>query len=253
MNEQIKFLLIILVSIFSSSADVLSQCAAEAGSDTTICLGGSVVIGGNPSGFGPGLSYSWSPSTGLSCDDCPNPTASPTTTQNYILTVTSSSGCSASSGAFVTVVPPGQASFTISGNNNCSNIPVNFNNTSTGNNNAYSWDFGDTPSGINNYSSLESPSHEFQFFGSGTQNFTVTLVVTSPGGCTDTIQDIVTIQASPGLKLIDPIDGFSNCDGSSFDLTVYDATPGGLTLKLHYCMGGWVTKLFIAKFSWGWS
>lgn len=42
-----------------------------------------------------GVQYSWSPSTGLSCDTCPNPIATPSQTTTYILTVTSDSGCTA--------------------------------------------------------------------------------------------------------------------------------------------------------------
>lgn len=40
------------------------------------------------------ISYSWSPSAGLSCDDCPNPIATPDTTTTYILTATDTYGCS---------------------------------------------------------------------------------------------------------------------------------------------------------------
>jgi uncharacterized protein YjdB len=38
--------------------------------------------------------YLWSPSTGLSCDDCPNPTCTPSATTSYTVTGTSVSGCS---------------------------------------------------------------------------------------------------------------------------------------------------------------
>lgn len=48
-----------------------------------------------------GTSYSWSPATGLSCTDCANPTASPTTTTTYTVTATNQSNCT------------GQASFTV--------------------------------------------------------------------------------------------------------------------------------------------
>src|SRR5699024_9195268 len=41
-------------------------------------------------------SYSWTPSEGLSCDDCPNPTANPTETTSYHVTVTNEDGCSGS-------------------------------------------------------------------------------------------------------------------------------------------------------------
>lgn len=40
------------------------------------------------------LSYVWTPSFGLSCDDCPSPVASPTSTTTYTVTGTDISGCS---------------------------------------------------------------------------------------------------------------------------------------------------------------
>ncbi len=41
-----------------------------------------------------GVNYSWTPSSGLSCTNCPNPTASPVQTTTYYVTVTTDSGCS---------------------------------------------------------------------------------------------------------------------------------------------------------------
>ena len=41
-----------------------------------------------------GGTYSWSPSAGLSCTNCPNPTASPTESTTYYVNVTDSEGCS---------------------------------------------------------------------------------------------------------------------------------------------------------------
>lgn len=40
------------------------------------------------------INYSWEPSEGLSCDDCPDPIASPDSTTTYILTATDTYGCS---------------------------------------------------------------------------------------------------------------------------------------------------------------
>ncbi len=40
-------------------------------------------------------SYSWSPATGLSCTNCPNPVANPQTVTRYIVTGTDANGCSA--------------------------------------------------------------------------------------------------------------------------------------------------------------
>jgi gliding motility-associated-like protein len=40
-----------------------------------------------------GAVYAWSPATALTCSNCPNPTASPTETTTYTLTVTTPAGC----------------------------------------------------------------------------------------------------------------------------------------------------------------
>ncbi len=59
---------------------------ANAGNDQTICLGESVNIG--VPGL-PGFSYDWSPTTGLSNPNIANPSATPSETTLYTLTVTS--------------------------------------------------------------------------------------------------------------------------------------------------------------------
>ncbi|HXP50355.1 MAG TPA: gliding motility-associated C-terminal domain-containing protein, partial [Bacteroidia bacterium] len=59
--------------------------------NTTISVGQSVQL--SSSG---GVLYSWLPASGLSCDTCANPFASPNTTTIYTVTITSDSGCSSS-------------------------------------------------------------------------------------------------------------------------------------------------------------
>jgi hypothetical protein len=70
-----------------------SALAANAGADKTVSPGApSVAIGAIPvasGGTGP-YTYLWSPSTGLSSDTAANPTASPTETTVYTVTVTDS-------------------------------------------------------------------------------------------------------------------------------------------------------------------
>lgn len=61
---------------------------ADAGQDVTICPGDSVQLNG-----GSGTTYLWSPPAGLSCTTCPNPKAFPFSSRNYILRVTSPTGC----------------------------------------------------------------------------------------------------------------------------------------------------------------
>jgi hypothetical protein len=70
---------------------------ANAGSDVSICAGGSTTL--TASG---GTSYAWSPATGLSSATIANPVATPTATTSYTVTVTSA-GCSATDIVVVTV------------------------------------------------------------------------------------------------------------------------------------------------------
>jgi gliding motility-associated-like protein len=81
---------------------------ANAGSDTTICSGNSILLGVPPVS---GYTYSWSPATGLNNPTSANPTATltnNTTTprlHTYTVTATNSSGCSKTDVVKVTVNP----------------------------------------------------------------------------------------------------------------------------------------------------
>lgn len=90
---RIHTFILVLFSLFSvNSAN--AQLAAHAGADQTICPGNSANLGGTPSATG-GLApytYSWSPTTGLNLSNDPNPTAAPTATTTYTLTVTDNTG-----------------------------------------------------------------------------------------------------------------------------------------------------------------
>jgi PKD repeat protein len=87
-------------AVDSVKVSVVPSPAAEAGPDRSLCLEESAVLGGSGNG-----SYQWSPATGLSCTNCRNPIASPTTTTVYHLTVTSSNGCQSSDSTTVHVDP----------------------------------------------------------------------------------------------------------------------------------------------------
>ena len=83
----------------TSTSITVNTANASAESDTTIELGTSAPL--TASG---GDIYSWSPSAGLSCDDCPDPIASPTQTTIYYVTVTNSFGCTAVDNVTVEVI-----------------------------------------------------------------------------------------------------------------------------------------------------
>ena len=91
--------------IDSATVVINSAPVANAGTDTAICSGASVIIGGNPTtsgGSGP-YTFQWSPGTGLNSTTSSNPTANPTVTTSYSVTVTDRLGCSAVSSVTITV------------------------------------------------------------------------------------------------------------------------------------------------------
>jgi hypothetical protein len=68
---------------------MLTPISAQAGLDQDLCIGDYCFVG---SSAGAGLKYKWVPATGLSYDNISSPTASPTVTTTYTLTVSTLSG-----------------------------------------------------------------------------------------------------------------------------------------------------------------
>jgi len=66
-----------------------------------IAAGDSISLAANSSVGN--LSYSWSPSRGLSCDDCDSLQAFPDTTTSYNLVVSDQNGCTATAGILIVV------------------------------------------------------------------------------------------------------------------------------------------------------
>jgi len=73
---------------------------ADAGHDTSLPLGASVQLNGSG-----GVSYQWSPSTGLNCSACQSPVATPQETTLYYLTVSDVNGCIATDSVLVSIDP----------------------------------------------------------------------------------------------------------------------------------------------------
>ena len=83
-----------------TSVGMLNGPTANAGAGAIIIIGDSTVLNGTG-----GVSYSWSPSSSLSCVTCQNPVASPTVTTTYTLIVTDANGCTDASEVTVIVEP----------------------------------------------------------------------------------------------------------------------------------------------------
>ena len=220
-----------LLLIFSFSNIVFSQqqLNAHCGQDKTVCIGGTTTIGGNPTTGGtPPYTYLWTPSTGLSCTNCSNPTVTGSVNTRYTLTVTDASNNTDDCQIDVTVY---QASINPDFNytpSTCSNLAVQFTNTTGNNNNhTYSWDFGNPTSGSSNTSTLINPLHIFTpTYGNGSNSYNVTLTVTNGNGCFSKITKVVTVLQIPDASLSDYEDNtpFVNCGGSNFLLTVNNSS-----------------------------
>jgi gliding motility-associated-like protein len=74
----------------------------NAGRDTTVAVGYPVTLQGSFSGDV--TSLQWSPSTGLSCTNCPNPVALPSNNTTYTLRVVNNGGCVSTDAVTVFVV-----------------------------------------------------------------------------------------------------------------------------------------------------
>lgn len=216
-----QYLLLLLFSLGISYVG-LSQCTANAGNDVSVCFGESTVLTGSATGNGT-ITYSWSPSVGLSCDNCPTPIATPTSTTTYTVTIEDEDGCIATDNVQVTVNQLPDASFSFLPNDVCANIPVSFAANSIVGGNSYAWNFGN-PASPSNTAFSPNALHEFVSYGATSQNFNVTLTVTDANGCEGLSTLPVTINSLPQAELMDPLADFKNCDGTNFDMTVYDMT-----------------------------
>jgi hypothetical protein len=90
---------------YTSEVRAIVGPKADAGTDKSILLGDSVTIGGSPVATGGSGSYTylWSPAAGLDDPTKPNPTASPSGSANYTVTVTDGRGCRGSDDVRVAV------------------------------------------------------------------------------------------------------------------------------------------------------
>ena len=94
------------VGDYSRSQVVHITLIANAGPDAGILPGGSTVLQGCVAAGAPPYTYSWSPTAGLSDPNIARPTASPSATTTYTLTVTDAAGRTAADSVTVTVVSP---------------------------------------------------------------------------------------------------------------------------------------------------
>lgn len=178
-------------------------------SQPSVCLGDSIKFTDASTSPNSNHTYSWSFGDSFNASNDTSTVASPsylylqqggfTTT----LTVTSDIGCVHSKTQAITVLPIPQVSFTVP--NVCNSSVVNFNNTTTLQNQSgisYNWSFGDgntlsntgssTGSGGVYTTSNSSTNHTYS--NNGIYNVTL---LASAGGCVDSVTEIVSIFPNP--------------------------------------------------------
>ncbi len=195
-------------------ADCTGLVVTDAGRDTTVCIGGSVLLGGTGSGnpCGGTLTYSWTPSTGLSSSTVLQPLATPTATTQYILTIVDQNLCTSSDTVTITVTG---STATISPDTSLicsgSNAVLQAN---TGAGFSYTWlRNGATIPGANGATYTATQTGQYR------------VIVQTPQGCRDTSHiAYVTIGTGPGAT-ITAAGPTSFCQGGS---VVLNANTGSL-------------------------
>lgn len=161
-----------------------SPNVAVTGTADTICPGGTVDF--TASGA---ASYTWSPGASLSCTNCPNPTATPTTNTTY--TVQGTTGGCVSESYYAVVVSDAApvAQFLLSSDTICEGDIVELNGGLSDGGSVFDWSFpSGTPS--TGVGSISSTSYNT----AGT--YTISLEVSNGCGATDnTTNDVVVLPA----------------------------------------------------------
>jgi len=163
---------------------------ASAGSDISICTGEL----GNLNASG-GVQYQWSPPVGLSSTSIPNPVANPAVATTYTVTVTDNHGCTASDAVVVSIYPMPNIVFGPDIYNGCEPLLVHFYDSTGQNIQSWSWNFGDTASGIMNTSVQQHPLHLFS--NPGTYSITLTVVTTDGCQKTVTYTNLISVYPNP--------------------------------------------------------
>ena len=183
------------------SANYCSYPLLEVSSDTAICEGQQVQLEGRIAD-----QYQWSPNQSLSCNNCSNPVASPTSTTTYQVTGKSGNGCNVTKEVKVNVnqKPSADAG---SDQSICEGEKVALNASVGG---SYSWSPNSTLSCSECTNPVASPA----------TTTTYQLTTTNQAGCSNKDEVTVNVKASP-----DPEAGQdrSICEG---DTILLNATGG---------------------------
>jgi len=179
--------------------------------DTAICSGSCVQL--NTTG---GVSYTWSPSAGLSNDTIANPLACPLATTTYIVTGTDATGCSSSDTVTITINPLPNVDAGID-QGICVVGGVVIGGAPTGPIGAtYVW----SPAGTLDDNTLANPT------ATPIVTTTYTVTVTDTNGCVDF--DVATVSVNP-LPIVSAGNDTAICEGVSLTIGGSPTGPASAT------------------------
>ena len=193
--------------ISTSTINISKPVANFHSADTVSCPGKTINF--TDSSAGPGLNYNWSFGDGAA-STATNPTHVYANDGQYTirLIITDQYGCkdTITRPAYIHIASP-HASFNMSDSvGTCPPLFVDFTNTSL-NYSSVSWDFGDGTS-----TQSDNPSHFYSIPGL----YLAKLIITSPGGCTDSISKPILLRGPLGSFSYGP---FSGCKDLSVNFT----------------------------------
>jgi PKD repeat protein len=143
-------------------------------------------------------SYRWDFDFAASITNTLSPVVSFPGSGEYEVTLTAiNQGCEVAFTRNITIYPDLVPDFEIIKDvSHCSSSPITLNNTTTGGSagNIFKWDMGDGTI----YEGSEPPSHVYEAYGNGTQEYTIRLDVTNPqNGCSEHVTQQVTVLKRP--------------------------------------------------------
>ncbi|OFY08116.1 MAG: hypothetical protein A2W94_09290 [Bacteroidetes bacterium GWE2_42_42] len=174
-----------------------------------------------------GATYAWASDPTLNSDSTASVIATPETTTTYVVTGTSTLGCTGSSSVTIDIFPTPAITVSPVPEKGCIPLVVDFNPSITPNANAYEWNFGDPASGAQNTSNADSPIHVFSNSG----QYDISLNVVSVHGCPGSI-------VFPGLI-------------TAYDVPLAAFKPDSTTLNLMNPMVGF-TDMSTGASNWYW-
>lgn len=172
------------------AVDFNIQTGVYAGPDPIICGSQNTTLQANGAS-----AYTWSPGTGLSCTNCPNPVANPAVTTTYTLTGNLSGTCPNVDQVTVNVVPDFTPTMVPTSQTICANEIAQLNITAPGANGPYTYDW--TPTTDLNDPLIANP------LAQPLTTTTYTCEITSADGCVKTATtDVIISGIGPTVNVL---------------------------------------------------